>query len=94
MRFFILIFFICLLPLETRAQPQVKEYIEKSKHVLTFIIDGDLCMEESYVVVDGQLVPDGIWKMYDKNGNNVYLIEHYSMGVLVDKLRIKKRTKK
>ena len=32
---------------------------EKYKHTLTFIVDGKVCMEETYLVVDGEFVADG-----------------------------------
>lgn len=93
MRVLIYLAFVCL-PFAAVAQPQVKEHIEKSNHVLTFIVDGNICMKESYIVIDGELVPNGIWAMYDKKGNNIYLIEHYRMGVLVGRLRIDELSKK
>ena len=45
-------------------------------------------MEETYLVVDGEFVADGVWKMYDSKGENIYLIEYYKMGRLIDRIRL------
>lgn len=77
-----------LLPILSIGQTNVKESIEKYKHTLTFIVNGKVCMEETYIVVDGELVADGVWKMYDSKGENIYLIEYYKMGILIDRIRL------
>lgn len=79
---------LLLLPLLSIGQTNVKESIEKYKHTLTFIVDGKVCMEETYLVVDGEFVADGVWKMYDSKGENIYLIEYYKMGRLIDRIRL------
>lgn len=83
MRTAIITMVLCLMPLWMKAQIKVEEQIEGYNHTLTFTIDGKLSLEESYILIDGELVPHGMWKMYDSEGRHVYRIEYYDKGILI-----------
>lgn len=46
-----------------------------------------MCLEENYIVIDNELVPHGVWKLYDSERKYVYAIRYYNKGVLMRKFR-------
>ena len=80
-------FLLCLCFTVAEAQVKVEEDIESYSHTLRFIINEHICLEENYIVIDDELVPHGVWKLYDNKRKYVYTIRYYNKGVLMRKFR-------
>ena len=87
MRSLLYTFLLCLYFTAASGQIKVEEKVESYSHTLRFIINEHICLEENYIVIDNELVPHGVWKLYDSKRKYVYAIRYYNKGVLMRKFR-------